>query len=59
MFENGVKNIQAAAYNGARTVYHNLEMNVLGFWFFFECDFEVWHIIRGRVILEEYTVFIL
>jgi phage-related protein len=22
VFENGVKNIQAAAYNGARTVYH-------------------------------------
>jgi hypothetical protein len=23
VFENGVKNIQAAAYNGARTVYEN------------------------------------
>ena len=29
VFENGVKNIQAAAYNGARTVYGSGEMNIM------------------------------
>ena len=53
VFGNGVKNIQAAAYNGARTVYCSKNMNGL------RCDCELtltWGLQRLGFILENKVV---
>ena len=46
VFENGVKNIQAAAYDGARTVYENEVEKILNYICFRMC---LWNVIMVSI----------